>query len=453
MKFYIQKVVGSGSEGIEEAEENAETAFNKVPPTSMTTGQTFDSNSFDSNHGALLEFSVDQDSWISLYKIRIRTDGHYAIFCEHDPSEFVDSIEFSFIHEEDGHAVKAEYVGGTTTTTNDDKPWKLPLLATFLASLPSFIGIVLFSDFIFTHIAKSNFLPIVHAFTSSVLIATAAFLLLPEGLHLISADYTDEAESTAVWGTILSGGFLVAYLTQHLCGNFCHRYDDSKEVSNEMYSITNGNNTTTTTNNNSENKNFNPNGLSYLTILTSGDLICNFIDGLFIGTAFNCSNTFGWTVTAVTILHELPQEIGDFITLITIGGVTKSQALAINAVSGLCAVLGCVVYLYGNFSNALVGGLLVYGASNFIFCGLNEMPIIQFNRKIQDNENKDNNNNNNNNNDEIKQKNEEYTNLIDFMNLAAYSFGVILIGLVLLEHNHCDVSSSSSGGAHDGHGH
>lgn len=440
MKLYIQNVVGTGAAGIEEAEDKAETAFTSTTPFNMTTGQTYDSTNFDSNNGTLLQFLVDNDSWISLYKIKIRTAGHYAIFCEHKPSEFVDDVEFGFIHEEDGHAVRAEYVGGTTTT-DDDKPWRLPLLATFIASLPSFIGILVFAEFIFENIAKSDYLSVVHAFTSGVLIATAAFLLLPEGLHMIEADYTDISESTAVWGTIICGAILIAYIVQFSFGRNSHSTgstDTNEGRSNGIFfAITNGNNEI----DNSDNKS-NPKNLSFLGLLTSGDLLCNFIDGIFIGIAFTCSDTFGWTVTGITVLHELPQEIGDFIALVTIGGATKVQSLIVNAITGLSAMLGCVVYLYGHFSDALTGSLLVYGAANFLFCGMNEMPIIQFDRtKIVNSSSSD---------EDIKLENKIFTTNINLLNIFAFAFGIFLIGLVLLEHDHCETSSSTSG---DGHGH
>ena len=46
--------------------------------------------------------------------------------------------------------------------------------------------------------------------------------------------------------------------------------------------------------------------------LMIGDFICNYSDGVFIGSAFSqCNPTLGWTIALATILHELPQELAD----------------------------------------------------------------------------------------------------------------------------------------------
>ena len=67
-----------------------------------------------------------------------------------------------------------------------------------------------------------------------------------------------------------------------------------------------------------------------------GDFFHNLCDGFFIGAAFQvCGNAFGWSVATGTILHELPQEIADFVVL-TGPGVSLSpvKALLANFASG-----------------------------------------------------------------------------------------------------------------------
>ena len=59
--------------------------------------------------------------------------------------------------------------------------------------------------------------------------------------------------------------------------------------------------------------------------LIIGDIVHNFADGVIIGAAFlGCSSTIGWTVTASTVLHEVPHELADFMALIN-GGVSMMQ--------------------------------------------------------------------------------------------------------------------------------
>ena len=57
-----------------------------------------------------------------------------------------------------------------------------------------------------------------------------------------------------------------------------------------------------------------------------GDFFHNLCDGFFIGAAFQvCGNAFGWSIATGTILHELPQEIADFVVLT--GGSEHGSAM------------------------------------------------------------------------------------------------------------------------------
>ena len=75
-----------------------------------------------------------------------------------------------------------------------------------------------------------------------------------------------------------------------------------------------------------------------------GDGVHNLIDGMVIGATYLVSIPLGITTTLAIILHEIPQEIGDFGVLIH-GGLTPSRALLFNFLSALTAVLGAVISL------------------------------------------------------------------------------------------------------------
>lgn len=72
------------------------------------------------------------------------------------------------------------------------------------------------------------------------------------------------------------------------------------------------------------------------------DGIHNFIDGIIIGASFLVSIPVGLATTIAVILHEIPQEIGDFAVLLH-AGYSKQRALWLNFLSALSAVLGAVV--------------------------------------------------------------------------------------------------------------
>lgn len=75
-----------------------------------------------------------------------------------------------------------------------------------------------------------------------------------------------------------------------------------------------------------------------------GDSLHNFIDGLIIAGSYIASIPVGIATTFAVVLHEIPQEIGDFGVLIH-GGFSKSKAIFLNFVTALTAVLGVIVAL------------------------------------------------------------------------------------------------------------
>ena len=77
-------------------------------------------------------------------------------------------------------------------------------------------------------------------------------------------------------------------------------------------------------------------------LVTVGDGLHNFIDGVLIAAAFLVDFHLG-VVTAIAIMaHEIPQEIGN-IAVLTHAGFSRRKALLWNVVSGLTAVLGGLI--------------------------------------------------------------------------------------------------------------
>jgi zinc and cadmium transporter len=98
-----------------------------------------------------------------------------------------------------------------------------------------------------------------------------------------------------------------------------------------------------------------------------GDSVHNFIDGLIIGASYLVSTTLGFTTTIAVILHEIPQEIGDFGVLLH-GGFSKAKALLLNFVTALTAVVGTVIaLLVGTHVENLTLFLIPFAAGGFIY--------------------------------------------------------------------------------------
>lgn len=80
-----------------------------------------------------------------------------------------------------------------------------------------------------------------------------------------------------------------------------------------------------------------PHPFAYMNLV--GDMLHNFIDGLIVGASYLISIEVGIATTIAVILHEVPQEIGDFGVLIH-GWFTKQKALLLNFLTALTAILG-----------------------------------------------------------------------------------------------------------------
>jgi zinc and cadmium transporter len=98
-----------------------------------------------------------------------------------------------------------------------------------------------------------------------------------------------------------------------------------------------------------------------------GDGVHNAIDGMVIAGSFMLNTHLGITTTIAVILHEIPQEIGDFGVLLY-SGIKPKKALMLNFISALFAVLGAVVILLvGMKAENLTQIIIPITAGGFIY--------------------------------------------------------------------------------------
>jgi len=99
----------------------------------------------------------------------------------------------------------------------------------------------------------------------------------------------------------------------------------------------------------------------------AADCFHNFTDGLAVGASFLAGESIG-TITTLTILfHEVPHEIGDFAILIQ-SGVPRGKAIALQALTAVGALTGCVVSLVlGGATDAAASVTLPFTAGGFIY--------------------------------------------------------------------------------------
>lgn len=77
-------------------------------------------------------------------------------------------------------------------------------------------------------------------------------------------------------------------------------------------------------------------------LVTLGDGVHNFMDGVTIAVAFLINPAIGLITTIAVGFHEIPQEIADFVVLIN-SGFSNKKALLFNFLSALTALVGAII--------------------------------------------------------------------------------------------------------------
>ncbi len=204
------------------------------------------------------------------------------------------------------------------------------ILATVIVSLLSFVGVIALA---LKEKTLNKIILVLVAFAAGALLGGAFFHLLPEALD-ISLDLN-------IFVSLLIGFCMFFVLEKALYWRHCH--DGKCEV----------------------------HVFTYLSLIGGG--IHNFIDGLVIVSAFIVNTSVGIATTLAVISHELPQELGDFGTLVY-GGFTKKKALAYNFLSAVLAVLGAVVgyFVTSQITNFALY-LLPFAAGGFIYIASSDL--------------------------------------------------------------------------------
>src|SRR3989344_2957950 len=114
------------------------------------------------------------------------------------------------------------------------------------------------------------------------------------------------------------------------------------------------------------------------------DGVHNLMDGIIIGASFLVNIPVGLATTLAVILHEIPQEIGDFAVLLH-SGYTKSRALWLNFVSALLAFVGVIIALIlGDITKTFTIWVLPIAAGGFIYIAIADLiPELHKTKKVK----------------------------------------------------------------------
>lgn len=204
------------------------------------------------------------------------------------------------------------------------------LTSTFLVALISLIGI-------FTLVLKQKLLDKILfcliGFSAGAMIGSAFLHILPEVLE------KTKAEVTFSW--VILGIILFFLLERYFHWRHCHEGVCSVHA------------------------------FTYLNLI--GDGLHNFLDGMVIATSFVVSLKLGIVTTLAVILHEIPQELGDFGVLIY-GGFSRQKALFYNFISALAAILGAIMgYFISDTAIGFSNSILPLTAGGFIYIASSDL--------------------------------------------------------------------------------
>ncbi|MCP3682744.1 MAG: ZIP family metal transporter [bacterium] len=179
--------------------------------------------------------------------------------------------------------------------------WFYSLISVFIVSLISLVGII---GMALSHTKLKKILLLLVSFSAGTLFGGAFIHLLPEAVE-------EFGFGIEVSLYLLAGIVLFFVLEKVIHWRHCH-IPTSKD---------------------------HPHPLAFMNLI--GDGLHNFIDGMIIAGSYLVSVPLGITTTIAVILHEIPQEIGDFGVLLH-AGFSRKKAVLFNFFSALLAVAGAV---------------------------------------------------------------------------------------------------------------
>ena len=104
-----------------------------------------------------------------------------------------------------------------------------------------------------------------------------------------------------------------------------------------------------------------------------GDAFHNAIDGVVIAASFLTSPELGFFVTISVVLHEIPQELGDFGILIK-SGFSRKKALFYNLLSGSSSlVAGILAYFLLDQIQAFIPYTIAIAAASFLYVSMADL--------------------------------------------------------------------------------
>ncbi len=108
-------------------------------------------------------------------------------------------------------------------------------------------------------------------------------------------------------------------------------------------------------------------------VLLVGDAMHNLIDGVVIAASFLTDFSLGVIVSVSVIVHEIPQELGDFAILLN-SGYSKKKAFKLNILSGISTIPGAIIAYYAlDYIQNAIPYVMALSAASFLYLALSDL--------------------------------------------------------------------------------
>jgi zinc and cadmium transporter len=207
-----------------------------------------------------------------------------------------------------------------------------------LGSVGAIVGAASF--LLFPKPVRERLVPVLVSYATGALLGAALLGLLPDAIQ--------RTGSEPILATVLAGLILFFVLERIVIWRHCHVMGRCEVHKTAGY------------------------------LILIGDALHNFVDGIVITAAFLSSVPLGISVGVAVLVHEVPQEVGDFAILLD-NGFTRKQALGWNLISGAATVPGALAGYIGLLQvSAGMPYILALSAASFLYIGLADLiPGLQ----------------------------------------------------------------------------
>jgi zinc and cadmium transporter len=179
------------------------------------------------------------------------------------------------------------------------------------------------------------------SFATGAILAAALLDMIPEGLEMFS-------DIDLAFILILSGIVLFFVLEKLLLWHHHHHHHDDARHGHHHDE---------------------PKGY----LIAVGDSLHNFVDGIILAASFLIDISLGVVTTIAILVHEIPQEMGDFGAMLHLG-FSRARTIIVNVIAALASLVGAVLtFFLAQLAEGIAAPVLFVAAGTLIYIAASDL--------------------------------------------------------------------------------